>query len=240
MSITRIKEDITAISYEILRRNGISVKFKVKTYSEFLNSRSQYYYTTYVYNSKNNKKYSININPISYIQFDFGSDDGKAVFFLSEVYKNRFVRKLAPLVKILDDYDNGDIDIIQIDKTGTHIDSRIKPINIKLGINSVVAEIIIREDKIDIGVSLTINSMNAILSMNDFIDLISKINSINYIELSLLLLNHVGPSDPWSNMIDFRPTKIMDNSRDGEINSIAPQKSSINSLNKNSINSKSW
>lgn len=99
MNVTRVKEDITAISYDILRRNGISVKFKVKTYYEGINKTQNYYYTNYIYNIKSERKSSININPKSYIQFDFGIDDGKSVFFLSEVYKNRFVRKLLPLVK---------------------------------------------------------------------------------------------------------------------------------------------
>ena len=44
MRVTRIKEDITAISYELLRRTGLSVKFKVKTYYEGVNKQNMYYY----------------------------------------------------------------------------------------------------------------------------------------------------------------------------------------------------
>jgi len=222
MNVTRVKEDVTAISYELLRRSGLSVKFKVKTYYEGINKQEMYYYTSYVYNNSNKKRTSISIVPKSYIQFDFGIDDGKNLFFLSEVYKNRLVRKLTKITQLLDAYDNREIDIIKVNQSGTHIDSKIpRETKISLGSHFAIITVEIREDKSDIGVGIQIDNMKAVISLFDFLDLMIKLNSINYTDMSMKLLNHIGPPEIGSNEIDFRPSKIISTEdREQEFNSI--------------------
>lgn len=222
MNVTRVKEDITAISYELLRRNGISVKFKVKTYYEGINKQETYYYTSYVYNSSNKKRSSIILSPKSYIQFDFGTDDGKNIFFLSEVYKNRLVKELNKIVQLLDGHDSRKIDIIKVDQSGTHINSKVpKETKIYLGSHVAIFEICIREERLDVGVAIQIDNMCAIISLFDFIDLYYKLSNINYTYMSLMLLNHIGAPDIGSNEIDFRPSKIISaEDRNQEFNNI--------------------
>lgn len=142
----------------------------------------------------------------------------------------------------MDDYDNGDIDIVKVDQSGTHIDSRIPTINMRLGIHKVSASIIIREEKIDVGVLLIIDNMSVELSIYDFIDLIIKINEINYMQLAISLLNHIGAPELGSNEVDFRPQKIESiENRDSDMDSIAPNKSTISNLNsKKSYSSRTW
>lgn len=231
MNVTRVKEDITAISYEIMRRSGLSVKFKVKTYYEGINKIDSYYYTSYAYNSGNKKKNSVVLVPKSYIQFDFGTDDGKSTFFLSEVYKNRLVRKLEKLAALLDGYDNKEIDIIKTDQSGTHIDNKVPTkINVNLGVHKASITACIREQKLDIGVIISIDNMSAIISMYDFLDLVIKLKSINYTQMSMLLLNHIGAPDQ-SHEIDFRPSKIVSNEdRETEFNSISRVNNDFNGL----------
>lgn len=222
MNVTRVKEDVTAISYELLRRTGLSVKFKVKTYYEGINKQETYYYTSYIYNVSNKKKTSVSISPRSYIQFDFGTEDGKNIFFLSEVYKNRLIRKLNKVAQLLDAYDNGDIDIIKVNQSGTHIDGKVpRETKISLGVHTAIITVEIREERNDVGVGIQIDNMKAVISLYDFLDLITKLSTINYTEMSMLLLNHIGAPEIGSNEIDFRPTKIVSSEdRDREFNAI--------------------
>ena len=229
MRVTRIKEDVTALSYELLRRNGISVKFRVKTYYEGLNKELNYYYKSYIYNSGNKAKSSISITPRSYIQFDFGTEDGKNMFFLSEVYKNRLVKKLSNVVKLLESYECGElIDIIKVDQSGTHIiNSFPKNNKIVLGLTTMNVDVVIREEKCDIGVRISINNMSATISVFDFLDLMTKLEGLNYTNTALLLLNHMGSPELGSNEIDFRPEKIISKEdREQEFNSIASNNNS--------------
>lgn len=209
MNVTRIKEDVTALSYEILRRNGFSVKFKVKTHYEGINRQNQYYYKSYLYNSGNKKRTSITVSPKSYIQFDFGIDDGKNVFFLTEVYKNRLIRKIDQLVHLLEAYDSGEIDIIKVDSSGTHISNKFpREVKISLGNNTAIFTTCIREEKMDVGITVSFNNMAATIALYDFLELITKIRDLNYTTMSMLLLNHIGSPELGSNETDFRPEKI--------------------------------
>lgn len=246
MNVTRVKEDITALSYEILRRNGFSVKFKVKTHYEGVNKQNQYYYKSYLFNSGNNKRNSITFTPKSYIQFDFGVDDGKNVFFLTEVYKNRLVRKLDQLTQLLEAYDSGEIDIIKVDSSGTHISNKFpREIKVSLGNNKAIITTCIREDKMDIGVNIQFNNMGATIALYDFLELITKLKDFNYSMMTMLLLNHVGAPELGSNETDFRPEKITGiENRDKEYNSFSSSKSPLEDLkNKQSTasyNRPSW
>ena len=232
MNVTRVKEDITALSYEIIRRNGFSVKFRVKTHYEGVNKQNQYYYKSYLYNSGNRKRTSISFTPKSYIQFDFGIDDGKNVFFLSEVYKNRFVRKLDQLIQLLEAYDSGEIDIIKVDASGTHISNKFpREIKFSLGNNKAIITTCIREDKMDIGVNIRFNDMSATIALYDFLELMTKLKDINYTMMSMILLNHIGAPELGSNETDFRPEKITGiENREKEFNSFAGNKSSLAEL----------
>lgn len=242
MQVTRVKEDVNAISYELLRRNGLSVKFRVKTrYSSGLNNKETYYYTPYAFNTKNKKSYSINISPRSYIQFDFGTEGGTNIFFLSENHKNKFIRNVAKQVAMLNAYEDGKIDIIKVDQSGTHISNKY-PVKeeMRLGVHVVSTVIVIRQDKMDIGVQINIDKMSAVIAMNDFLDLITKLNSINYTSMTMSLLNYLGiPEDLEYNMVDFRPTKIVSNDREFTA-PIAGSKSPLSGLDINKQASKTY
>ena len=244
MNVTRIKEDVTALSYEILRRNGFSVKFKVKTRYEGINRQDQYYYKSYLYNSGNKKRNSISLSPKSYIQFDFGIDDGKNVFFLTEVYKNRLMRKLDQLIQLLEAYDSGEIDIIKVDSSGTHISNKFpREVKISLGNNMAIFTTCIREEKMDIGVNIRFNNMGATIALYDFLELTTKLKDFNYSMMSMLLLNHIGAPELGSNETDFRPEKIIGiENTEKEFNSFSGHKSSLEELkNKQPIYTKpSW
>jgi predicted SnoaL-like aldol condensation-catalyzing enzyme len=245
LNVTRIKEDVTALSYDIIRRNGFSVKFKVKTHYEGINKQTQYYYNSYLFNSGNRKRTSISFTPKSYIQFDFGVDDGKNVFFLSEVYKNRFVRKLDQLIQLLEAYDSGEIDIVKVDSSGTHISNKFpREIKISLGNNIAIITTCIREEKMDIGVNIKFNNMSATIALYDFLELMEKLKSINYTMMSMLLLNHIGAPELGSNETDFRPEKITGiENREKEFNSFSGNKSSLFELKNqqtSNYNKTSW
>lgn len=240
--LTRIKEHVNAISYELLRRNGISVKFRVKTYHEGMNNKEMYYYTPYSFNSKNQKRYSINLTPRSYVQFDFGTEGENNIFFLSENYKNKLMRKLNPMLTMLLAYDDGEIDIVKVDQSGTHIDKKY-PISImvKLGVNTFQADVIIRPEKLDIGVQITINKMTAIIAMNDFFDLCTKLAGLNYTNMTMLILNYLGhPDDLEYNLVDFRPTKIITNESKELQAPIAGSKSLLTGLASSTISPKNY
>lgn len=231
MNVTRVKEDITAISYELLRRNGFSAKFKVKTHYEGINKQSQYYYKSYVYNAGHKRQNSITFAPKSYIQFDFGIDDGKNVFFLSEIYKNRLIRKLDQLVQLLEAYDSGEIDIIKVDSSGTHISNKFpREIKFSLGNNTACFTTCIREDKIDVGVNIKFNEMNATISLYDFLELMYKLKGINYMSMTMLILNHIGPPELGSNETDFRPEIITGSDSDNEVVRFTSGKSDLSDL----------
>ena len=232
MNVTRIKEDVTAISYELLRRNGFSVKFKVKTRYEGINKQDQYYYKSYLYNSGNKKRTSLTFSPKSYIQFDFGIDDGRNVFFLTEVYKNRLVRKLDQLLQLLEAYDCGEIDIIKVDSSGTHISNKFpREIKVSLGNNTAIITTCIREEKMDIGVNIRFNDMSATIALYDFIELMTKLKDINYSMMGMLLLNHLGAPEFGTNETDFRPEKITGiENRDKEYDTFSGHKSPLDEL----------
>ena len=246
MNVTRVKEDVTALAYELLRRNGFSVKFKVKTHYEGINRQDQYYYKSYLYNSGNKKRTSITVSPKSYIQFDFGIDDGKNVFFLTEVYKNRLVRKLDQLVQLLEAYDSGEIDIIKVDSSGTHISNKFpREVKVSLGNNTAIFTTCIREEKMDIGVNVRFNDMGATIALYDFLELITKIKDLNYSTMAMMLLNHIGAPELGSNETDFRPEKITGiENRDKEFNSFSSSRSPLDELkNKqptNNYNKPNW
>ena len=244
MNVTRIKEDVTALSYELLRRNGFSVKFKVKTRYEGMNRQDQYYYKSYLYNSGNKKRTSISITPKSYIQFDFGIDDGKNVFFLTEVYKNRLIRKLDQLIQLLEAYDSGEIDIIKVDSSGTHISNKFpREVKVSLGNNTAIFTTCIREEKMDIGINIRFNDMGATIALYDFLELMTKLKDFNYSMMAMLLLNHIGAPERGSNETDFRPEKIIGiENTEKEFNSFAGHKSPLEGLkNKQPIyNKPSW
>ena len=241
MRLTRIKEDVTALSYELLRRNGLSVRFRVKTYYDTINKQNNYYYNEYIYNIGSKKRSSIVLCPRSYIQFDFGTDDGKNMFFLLEVHKNKFVRKLSQIIQLLEAYDCGEIDIIKVDSTGTHINSKFpKETKFSLGTNTAIVSVGIREEKMDIGVSIQFNDMKATISIHDFLDLMTKLAGINYTYMSMMLLNHIGPPELGSHEYDFRPERITSTvDRDTEIDSVVSSNNSLKELQTNNSNTKS-
>lgn len=245
VQVTRVKEDVNAIAYEILRRNGISVKFKVKLrYTTGLQQNNEvYYYNPYSFNSKNKQNYSITLKPTSYVQIDFGTEgENNNIFFISENHKNKLIRKLDKQIALLNAYEDGDIDIIKVDQSGTHISNKF-PVKeeVRLGVYKVSVNVLIREEKMDVGVQIGINNSYAILTIHDFLDLMTKLAGLNYTNMTMHVLNFIGKPDNLEyNLVDFRPTKIIGTESRELAAPIAGNKSSISDLNINKGKSKTY
>ena len=209
-----MKEDITAITYDIFKRYAISIKFKIKTYYEDHNNQEVFYHSEYVFNSGNKRNANISITPKGYIQFDIRDSDGnKKSFFMSEVFKNKFVRKVSQLASLLDAYDSNEIDIIKVDSSGTHISSNFpKSVKVLMGKSSIDINTIMREEKNDVCVELIFDGyISAVVTILDFLDIYYKLKDFNFLNTSLLLLNYLGCPTLGKHETDFREIGIIDN-----------------------------
>ena len=209
MVIARMKEDYNAITFELFRRNGISAKFKVRLYNKDTNNNTYFYHNEYVYNCGRERNASISLSPSSYIQINYGD---KNIFYMLEVVKNRFVNKVSKLVSILEAYDNGDIDIVKTDSSGTHINNQCPNTEkITVGRNKMKCEIIIRPDYGDVGVNVYFEKDQFVeLSLSDFLDFYYKLKNLDYSMMTLSLLNYLGHPQLGVHEKDFRETQFLD------------------------------
>lgn len=211
MVVARMKEDYNAITFELFRRMGINMKFKVRLYNKDSNNNSYFYHNEYVYNYGRERNASIALTPSSFIQINYGRDD-KNVFYMFEVIKNRFVSKVSKLVTILEAYDNGDIDIIKIDQSGTHINSQCPSVEkITVGKCKMKCEIIIRPNVGDVGVNIYFEKDQFVeLSLADFLDFYYKLKNLDYSMMTLSLINYLGHPQLGVHEKDFRETQFLD------------------------------
>ena len=152
--------------------------------------------------------------------------------------------KLDQLIQLLEAYDSGEIDIIKVDSSGTHISNKFpREIKVSLGSNIAIFTTCIREEKIDVGVNIQFNNMNATIALYDFLELTTKLKNFNYNMMAMLLLNHIGAPELGSNETDFRPEKILGIDDSGkEFNSFSAHKSPLDGLKNSqpSYNKPSW
>lgn len=213
MSLTRIKEDVTALSYELFKRKNFSIRFRVKTYSDTATGQSYYYHNEYVFTKNNKRNCVMSINPKSYIQIDIVNDIGnKVIIMVSEMYKNKIVRKISKLVALLEAYDSNEIDIVTVDSSGTHINKNFpSKVSATMGRNKLDVEVIMKEESNDVMISLLFDdSVSTVLSIHDFIDIFYKLKDINYTYMSLQLLNYLGSPSIGSHEVDFRENKFLE------------------------------
>lgn len=213
MRLTRITEDVTAITYDIFKRFGMTVRFKLKTYYEDHNSQSIYYHNEYVYNIGNKRQANVAISPKGYIQIDIKDAENKKMsFFMSDLLKNKFVKKVTQLATLLDAYESNEIDIVKVDSSGTHISSNFpKSVKITMGRSIINVDTVMRTEKNDVGVQLTFdNSISITLALLEFLDFYYKLRDFNYANVSLLLLTYLGSPELGKHEVDFREQGIID------------------------------
>lgn len=217
MVLTRIKEDVTAINLDIFKRAGLSVKFKVKTYTENANKQQVYYHNEYVYNKNNKWNKTLSLSPKSYIQLGVGEDE-KYLIFIFETFRNKIIRKLSKLVALLEAYESNEIDIVKVDSSGTHISNNFpKTVNVIFGKNKIDVTVVIREDKGDVGVVITFDGIHSVLlSLLDFLDLYYKLKDISYLSLTMQLITYLGSPELGRHEKDFRNPGVFENARFNE------------------------
>lgn len=219
MRMTRRKEDFNAITYEIFKSGGINVKFKVKLYNENTvnqTTQSEYYHKEYVFNGYNkSRQATISLSAKGYIQIDvYQGDDPKYMFFMGEVMKNKIVRKLTKFIALLEAYDDKEIDIITVDSSGTHINSKFpKSEKIILGKSEMKVLACIREEKCDVGIAIQFDDAKpVILPLFLFVELYYRLKDINFTQCTMALLNYIGSPELGQHETDFRQEGIFDKS----------------------------
>lgn len=207
------REDVRTISIDILKRPSISVKFRTRLYYNGYKDQLTSYHSEYTYNTGNLSNINIDLNPNSYIQIQLNNGDKKEPLLLTEVSRNKFIKKLNKMAALLDAYDSEDIDIIKVNSSGSYIANIFGPNTTKTSFsiskNKIEFEVILREEKCDVGIKFTVNGVTSILSQYDFLDMYYKIRSINFIQLSMLLINYFGSPELGTNMTDFRTDKVL-------------------------------
>ena len=203
------KSDVKTLSLDILKRNGLAVKFKTKLYSNGYNNLPTYYHQEYVYNQNKQMSINVNLNLNSFIQFSISNNEinYKELLLMTEVSRNKFIRKISSLVGLIEAHDAEDIDLIKVDSSGTHIMScfsKESKVKVKMNKKIVVLQVVVRDEIGDIGISMDIDDSNVVLSSYDFLDLVYKIKSINFLETALNLATYFGSPELGSNVTDFR------------------------------------
>lgn len=215
MHVTRRREDFNAITFELFRRKGISVKFKTKLYSENTQQQTEeYFHKEYVYSKGKKRSATITLSPKSYIQIDLTNYDAgrKELFFMSEAMKNKFIRKCSKLITILEAYDDHEIDIISVDSSGTHINSKVPGhTKVIMGRSEIDILLCIREDTSDVGVVLTFDQLQPIIiSMHDAMELYHTLKDLNFTACTLGIISYLGSTELGSHETDFRQPGILD------------------------------
>lgn len=208
----RMREDITTISYEIFKRSGFSIKFKVKTYQTDQNNNDRYYHSEYVYTVGNKRQAMVSLTPRGFIQFSCMYEGVNNNVYITQVFLRKFIRKSSKLVALLEAYESNEIDILSVDSSGTHINNNF-PKNLKIIVGNRVMDIAVlyREDKNDVGVNINIdNTVTASLSILDFLDMYYKLSEINFTNMPLLLLSYIGSPELGVHEKDFREPKFLD------------------------------
>lgn len=207
--ISARKQDVKTLSLDILKRNGLSVKFKTKLYTKGFNDLPTSYHQEYVYNQNKQMSINMNLNLNSFIQFSFSNNDDnyKEVLLMTEVSRNKFIRKSAKLVGLIEAYESEDIDLITVDAAGTHIPGCFQKesvVDVKMNKKIISLRAIIREDQGDVGILISVDDSSVILSVYDFLDMMYKLRSINFLETSLNLVTYFGSPELGENATDFR------------------------------------
>ena len=213
MNVTRMKEDITALTFEVFKKSGLTMKFKVKTYfDENWNTKDVFYHKEYVYSLNGKRGATIAITPKSYIQLDVLTDTSKNSFYMSEVLKSKFIRQTGKIVALLEAYDSEEIDIIKVDASGTHISKNFpNHVKIKLGKSIIEVSVVMREEKNDVGVSIKFdNSYGVVLAIYDFLDLFYRLKDFNYLSMTMQLINYLGCPTLGKHETDFREPGVLD------------------------------
>ena len=183
--------DINCISYNLLKRSGLIAKFKTAMYISTYGNNMEHFHK--MYNTKSGV--GIDLSPQSFIEVGIFTETEREVVYLTEVHRNKFIRCISKLTGVLESYYSDDLDIMSTDSSGTHINTKYKQLlSTKMNISKRDIEIkaVIREENNDVGVMISINRVPVIVSAFDFISLVYSIKDVNYINLSMHLINYIG------------------------------------------------
>lgn len=213
MQMTRIdREDITTVIYSILTRKGLSVKFKVKLYTKDKNQDEQFYHQEFIL-QKN--KISINLAPRPYLEWVLchpNSEGAKVVIYVTEVFKQRIVRKLTKIAQAFEAYDDGEIDILTVNATGTHIRSELSgTIKVVVGVQTLLFTPIFNESDSSVKMQIVAEGSEAYISVQDFLCLYYRLRELNFTQFTMQLVNYIGTGPLGHNQIDFRRDKVNQN-----------------------------
>lgn len=201
------KQDVKTLSLDIIKRNGLTVKFKVKLFNKGFNDIETLYHQEYVYNQNKQMNINVNVNLNPFIQFSISDDNYKEILIMTEVSRLKFMRKSSKLIGLIEAYESDDIDIISVDASGTHIMSCFRnesSCEIKMNKKIVKISAVMREDTGDVGILFSIENSSVVLSVYDFLDMIYKIRSINFLDMGVKLISYLGMPELGENITDFR------------------------------------
>lgn len=236
------KKDVKTLSLDIIKKNGLSVKFKTKLYHKGFNDLDMYYHQEYIYNQNHQMSMNLNLNLNSFIQFTISNDNYKEDLVMTEVSRNKFIRKTNKFIGLVEAYDSEDIDLIQVDSSGTHIATCFKDMShIELSLNKKILklQVIIRDEIGDVGILISIDDNNSILSIYDFLDMVYKLRSINFITTALNLVNYFGSPDLGENTTDFRKDVPVNNDYYNVLSGGGSNTNNFDGLKSNNINNNS-
>ena len=199
----RDKHDNTnSIVLTLFSKKDLSIEFKVKLYSSN-GTTDQYYHTEYFYRGKDNRNHTIKLTPYSYIQISNRDSENKSVVILNEVYKNRVVREMGKLASLLDAYDAGKIDIVDVGSNGSYIKSNIEKVNMTIGKVQILMNAIFVDDGTGVSVYVNFDGIETVLSITEFLALFYRLKDVSFINMTVQLLSYYESPDV-GEIMDFR------------------------------------
>ena len=237
IKVERARKDIGSISYNLLKRQNFSVKFKCRFYTMGYNNDMQYYHSEYIYNTNNGIMSTISLTPTSMIVIESNNEK----IFLTETKKNKLVKKLTNMFTILEAYYNDDIDILVVSANGTQITNKFKEkiTTVNLGKDKITFEAGLYNNSV-VEVMVTINDKEpSIISLYDFVDMVYKLRSVNYTNFTMSLMNYMQRPDFGEYEKDLREEKFtvspsIEFSTEGNKNTVFSELKTIPKESKNS------
>lgn len=229
--------EISSLSLTLFKRGRLSCKFKTRLYYEGFNSILTYFHSEYVFKSKRSKEdRMVNLSPNSFIHLE-ASDENKNKFsiLISEVARNKLLRKIHKMVAVLEAYETEELDLIDIDDGEAYITNKYGDIYSQISISKHKVEfnVIIRDKLSDIGVSLHIDNIHIIdLSIHDFLDIMYKIKNVNYMSMTMQMILYLRRPDVGQYETDFRKTYDTFSSESFDQTEVKSSSSDINGLSK--------
>lgn len=197
------KEDIKTITDTLYKRKSVSAKFKVSLYP-----CNEYYHKEYIYNIKSIKSATLNLDMNKCIEISVPTDKSQYMI-LTEMDRNKLIRKVGKLVALLERYIDGECDILDVTSIGSTniapwVNTVINPtIKLKILKNETTISLIYDEE-LGEGINITSDVFNTFVKCEEFVELMYILKSINYSHMALELVTYMQSSEIGNNTMDFR------------------------------------